>query len=131
MQKFPCSLFVLKQSYICYYIICMTVPLRFSLKTFMQKKIKRLIPVWDDTHMTFIKILYPCPSTSEIILPLDLWRLPPPPLLQMITNQLKENMIRGWLFDYYMLSTMFIIIKGWLHCLTSESKGIFLISNIV
>ena len=28
MEKFKCLLFVLKQSYICYYIICMTVPLR-------------------------------------------------------------------------------------------------------
>ena len=27
MQKLQCLLFVLKQSYICYYIICMTVPL--------------------------------------------------------------------------------------------------------
>ena len=27
MRKFQCSLFVLKRSYICYYIICMTVPL--------------------------------------------------------------------------------------------------------
>ena len=27
MRKFQCLLFVLKQSYICYYIICMTVPL--------------------------------------------------------------------------------------------------------
>ena len=27
MRKFQCLLFLLKQSYICYYIICMTVPL--------------------------------------------------------------------------------------------------------
>ena len=27
MRKFPCLVFVLKQSYICYYMICMTVPL--------------------------------------------------------------------------------------------------------
>ena len=27
MQKLPCFLFVLKRSYICYYIICMTTPL--------------------------------------------------------------------------------------------------------
>ena len=27
MRKFQCLLFVLKRSYICYYIICMTVPL--------------------------------------------------------------------------------------------------------
>ena len=49
----------------------------------------------------------------------------------MITSQLKENMIQGLLFGYYMLSTKFIIIKGWLHCLTSESKRRFLVSNIL
>ena len=27
MQKFPCLLFVLKRSFICYYITCMNVPL--------------------------------------------------------------------------------------------------------
>ena len=27
MQKLPCFLFVLKRSYICYYVICMTIPL--------------------------------------------------------------------------------------------------------
>ena len=27
MRKFECLLFVLKRSYICYYMICMTVPL--------------------------------------------------------------------------------------------------------
>ena len=27
MQKFQCLLFVMKRSYICHYIICMTVPL--------------------------------------------------------------------------------------------------------
>ena len=31
--------------------------------------------------------------------------------------------------DYYMLSTKFIIIKRWFHCLTSESKGRFLVIN--
>ena len=29
MRKFHCLLFVLKRSYICYYIICMAVPLIF------------------------------------------------------------------------------------------------------
>ena len=51
--------------------------------------------------------------------------------LQMITNPLKENMIQGWLFGYYMSSTKLIIIKGWLHCLKSESNGRFLVSNIL
>ena len=31
MQKFQCLLFLLKQKYICYYIICMTVPLSKTL----------------------------------------------------------------------------------------------------
>ena len=30
MLKFQCLFFVLKQSYICYYVICMTVPLRWG-----------------------------------------------------------------------------------------------------
>ena len=38
MRKFQCLLFVLKRSYICYYIICMTVPLSFKclLKSIMK-----------------------------------------------------------------------------------------------
>ena len=35
MRKFQCSLFVLKRSYICYYLICMTVPL---IKNLANKK---------------------------------------------------------------------------------------------
>ena len=31
MQKFQCLLFVLKRSYICYYIICMTVTLKYHV----------------------------------------------------------------------------------------------------
>ena len=31
MQKFECLLFVLKRSYICYCIICMTVPLMTTI----------------------------------------------------------------------------------------------------
>ena len=92
----------------------------------------------DDTHKTSMKVVKfsrppPCTSTSEIILHPRSWtsnfRQTSP--LQMITNQLKENMIQGLLFGYYMLSTKFIIIKGWLHCLTSESKRRFLVSNIL
>ena len=49
----------------------------------------------------------------------------------MITNQLKENMIQVRLFDYYMLSTKLIIIKGWFHYLTSETKGRFLVNIIL
>ena len=33
MQKCQCLLFVLKRSYICYYIICMTVPLILATVT--------------------------------------------------------------------------------------------------
>ena len=35
MRKFQCLLFVLKRSYICYYMICMTVPLIKSSVIFM------------------------------------------------------------------------------------------------
>ena len=35
MRKFQCSSFVLKRSYICYYLICMTVPL---IKNLANKK---------------------------------------------------------------------------------------------
>ena len=39
MRYFQCLLFVLKRSYICYYIICMTVPLKqnFPLKFSLEK----------------------------------------------------------------------------------------------
>ena len=30
-----------------------------------------------------------------------------------------------------MLSTKFVIIKGWLHCLPPEPKGRFLVNNIL
>ena len=54
--------------------------------------------------------LPPCPSTSNFIPPPRPWTfkfkhtpppspLIPPPPLQMITNQLKENIIQGWLSD--------------------------------
>ena len=72
-----------------------------------------------------------CPSTSKILRHPRSWtsNFKQTSPLQMITNQLKENMIHGWLFGCYMLSTKFIIIKGWLHCLTSESKRRFLVNN--
>ena len=75
----------------------------------------------------------PCPSTSEILLHPRSWtsNFKQTSPFQMITTQLKENMIQGWLFGCYMLSTKFIIIKGWLHCLTSESKRRFLVNNIL
>ena len=37
MWKFQCVLFVLQRLYICYYIICMTVPLRQSLNSITRK----------------------------------------------------------------------------------------------
>ena len=42
MRKFQCLLFVLKRSYICYYIICMTVPLEEPRKKNMVKRNKYL-----------------------------------------------------------------------------------------
>ena len=75
----------------------------------------------------------PCPSTSEIHLHPRSWtsNFKQFSHLQMITNPLNENMIQGWLFGYYMSSTKLIIMKGWLHCLISESNGRFLVSNIL
>ena len=52
----------------------------------------------------------------------------PSPLLQTITNQSKKIWSK---YNYYMLSSKFIVIKRWLYCLTSESKGIFLANNIL
>ena len=52
MRRFQCLLFVLNQSYICFYIICMTVPLSTSKKQAVIKLIekkdkdKRLIKNW-------------------------------------------------------------------------------------
>ena len=34
-RKFQCLLFMLKRSYICYYIICMTVPLKIFIHSFI------------------------------------------------------------------------------------------------
>ena len=73
------------------------------------------------TNMTSMKIVQfsrpttPCPSKSEILPPSWPWtsnfeRTPPPPL-QMITNQLKENMIQGWiLYVINEVTTELIII---------------------
>ena len=50
----------------------------------------------DDTHMTSMKT--PCLSSSKIIPFLDLGcriSSEPPPRLQTITNQLKNNIIQG------------------------------------
>ena len=70
---------------------------------------------------------YPCPSTSKILSTLDLGRpiLNKHPL-QMITNQLKENMIQKMAIRGNQR-----IIKGWLHHLTSESKGRHLVIKIL
>ena len=50
MRNFQCFLFVLKRSYICYYIICMTLPLSRFLKNFPFEKTEykqKLKDVWD------------------------------------------------------------------------------------
>ena len=39
MRKFPCLLFVLKRSYICYHIICMTVLLMLQACSYIDKNI--------------------------------------------------------------------------------------------
>ena len=69
-----------------------------------------------DTHMTSMKIVqFSRPSTLLSIyvqnystpLTLDVQCQTPPLPLQMITNQLKENIIQGWLL--YMLSGPFFM----------------------
>ena len=65
-------------------------------------------------HCPIFKTSYPpCPFTSKILPPPWPWtsnfkRTPPPPLppsLQMITDQLRENIIQGWLF--YVIRSFF------------------------
>ena len=57
MRKFQCLLFVLKQSYICYYVFCMTVPLKSKSPFFpLNKNIQTLINAipnrkWKFAHM--------------------------------------------------------------------------------
>ena len=92
-----------------------------------------MIHIWRPWKLSNFQDPHPYPSTSEIPLHPRSWtsNFKQTPPLQMITNELKKNMIQGWLFGYYMLSTKFIINKRWLHCLTSESKRKFLVSNIL
>ena len=64
----------------------------------------------------FQDILYPpCPSTSKLFHPLDLGHpnftsFPPPH--QMTTNQLKENIIQGWLLSAFGFSTNSLMLSG-------------------
>ena len=57
MRKFQCLLSVLKQSYICYYVFCMTVPLKSKSPFFpLNKNIQTLINAipnrkWKFAHM--------------------------------------------------------------------------------
>ena len=51
MRKFECLLFVLKRSDICYYIICMTVPLKIVLWTISGLKSKYKGDKCDSTVM--------------------------------------------------------------------------------
>ena len=46
MQKFQCLLFMLKRSYICYYIICMTVPLISKVMTSQSGYQTIIINIW-------------------------------------------------------------------------------------
>ena len=66
--------------------------------------------IWEDTHMTSTKIVqFSRPPTSLVHLhsiffhPLDLGHpISNEPILEMITNQLKENVIQGWLFRSFL-----------------------------
>ena len=100
----------------------------------------------DDTHMSSMKIVQSSRPSIPLVHPrpkffhhLDLGRpMSNDPPLQMITNQLKENIIQGWLlyvtrfclqvgfrFQYQLVNLV------WLPCLTSQSKGRFLVINIL
>ena len=48
MRKFQYSLFVLKRSYICYYIICMTVPLNHKSSISVSQQEKNPLPTLVD-----------------------------------------------------------------------------------
>ena len=54
MRKFQCLLFVLKRSFICYYIICMTVPLSIGSKQSRQISYE-LIQMTFFEHIVIIK----------------------------------------------------------------------------
>ena len=86
---------------------------------FIQKWLNKYDNIGDDIYMTSMKILqfsipytplvHLCPKFSH---PLDLWRpilngLPP---LQMMTNQLKENIIQGWL-SYVIRSFLQVVFR--------------------
>ena len=91
-----------------------------------------MIHIWRPWKLSNFQDPPPCPCTPQILLLPRSWTSSfKQSHLQMITNQLTENMIQRWLFNCYMLSTIVTNIKGWLHCLTSESKGRFLLKNIL
>ena len=81
---------------------------RFVIISLVTEKNMKLNPLRDDTHMTSMTSIaqFSRPPTTLVFHLLDLGRSIPnePPFLlsalslQMITNQLKENIIQGWLW---------------------------------
>ena len=56
MRKFQCLLFVLKPSFICYYIICMTVTFNFGSRVnVLWKTMLRIRLTTDKQHRTRIR----------------------------------------------------------------------------
>ena len=112
-------------------------------KRFLEKAFR------DDTNMTSMKTVQlsrpftPSPSTSKILYPLDLGRpiskepLSASPNGTMHVNERHQNKNKtkschiqtDHAFDVAQQCNG--IIKGWLHCLTSETKGRFLVNNIL
>ena len=95
---------IIKECMIFTFMKQLTVALNFSIKLFSSKK---SLTIRDDTHMASMKIVqFLRPSTHFVHLRPQFFhsfdlerpisRTPSP--LQMITNQLKENIIQGWLF---------------------------------
>ena len=64
MQKFQCLLFVLKQSYICHYIVCMTVPLKTSQKRYFFEMFLRCLK-GATKKTSFLRCIWDTLKTSQ------------------------------------------------------------------
>ena len=68
MRKFQCLLFVLKRSYICYYIICMTVPLRSEQRPCKSVKILTSEQIACAVILYFGQVFVFCRSVNKNVL---------------------------------------------------------------
>ena len=60
MQKFQCLLFVLQRLYICYYIICMNVPLNLKLYGSITEKLEQLWMRKFQCLLSVLQLLFIC-----------------------------------------------------------------------